>query len=313
MMRALGGTRCWRWSFAAPASAQDTGTYISAPLDWGTAAAWLDADADGKADYCRLSPDARLRCTLSVGNGFGGTIVSGVVDAGYPDARVWGDVDGDHRADYCRRVGGGAAGNRLSCTHSTGERLRHRRHDRPAGLGRGAGHRAGRRDRRRARRLLPPVGGPSAVHRVTAAPPFGGARSAPGRSTPAPPPAARWVDFDGDGKADFCRVLARRCGCSPSTGSRLRGDGHVLRARRRLRRGPRLGRRQRRRPRATTAAASAAAHQHARALHARDAGPASAQTVTSGRIEWGAEAAARRGSTSTATATATSAARSAPP
>ena len=59
-------------------------------------------------------------CTLSIGNGFGATIVSEPVDAGYPEARLWGDVDGDHRADYCRRVGGGAAGNRLSCSHSTG-------------------------------------------------------------------------------------------------------------------------------------------------------------------------------------------------
>ena len=112
---------------AAPAYGQDTGTYISAPLEWGTAAAWVDANADGKADYCRLVAGPRAACTLSTGAGFGATIASDAIDPGYPEARVWGDVDGDHRADYCRRVGGGAAGNRLQCTRSTGDGLRHRR------------------------------------------------------------------------------------------------------------------------------------------------------------------------------------------
>src|SRR5205085_18094 len=76
--------------------------------------------ADGKADYCRLISGPQAACTLSTGTGFGDTIVSGPLDAGFGEARVWGDVDGDHRADYCRRVGGGSSGNLIQCTRSTG-------------------------------------------------------------------------------------------------------------------------------------------------------------------------------------------------
>ena len=95
---------------AAPAYGQDTGTYISAPLEWGTAAAWADANADGKADYCRLVSGPRAACTLSTGAGFGATIASDTIDAAHPEVRVWGDVDGDDRADFCRRVGDGSNG-----------------------------------------------------------------------------------------------------------------------------------------------------------------------------------------------------------
>src|SRR5262249_30998095 len=88
---------------------------------WGVegSRAWIDANADGKADYCRLISGNRLACTLSTGAGFGDTILSEGIDPGYPEARVWGDVDGDHRADYCRR-GGDWATPRLQCSRSTG-------------------------------------------------------------------------------------------------------------------------------------------------------------------------------------------------
>ncbi len=223
MMRAL-GVLALALAFATPASAQDTGTYISAPLDWGTASAYLDADADGTADYCRLSPDTRLRCTLSVGNGFGGTIVSGVVDPGYPDARVWGDVDGDHRADYCRRVGGGAAGNRLSCTHSTGSGFATGVTTAPLDWGEAPDTAMvdatadGRADycRLSAGRALCTVSGGAAF----------GATFMSGALDPGAVTGRGWVDFNGDGRADYCRVLATTLGCSSSTGSGFAGTAN---------------------------------------------------------------------------------------
>src|SRR5690242_20041677 len=118
-MRAVAGVRLLLF-LATPAYGQDSGTYISAPLEWGTAYTWIDANADGKADYCRVISGPRAACTLSTGTGFGDTIVSDTIDPGYAEARTWGDVDGDHRADYCRRVGGGPPGNFIQCSRSTG-------------------------------------------------------------------------------------------------------------------------------------------------------------------------------------------------
>lgn len=90
----------------AAAQAQDTGTYTSPALEWGQSYAWVDFNADHKADFCRVSAAGELQCTLSTGKGFGATIAAPAVDAGYADGRLWGDVDGNGGADYCRRVGG---------------------------------------------------------------------------------------------------------------------------------------------------------------------------------------------------------------
>jgi hypothetical protein len=215
MMRAF-GVLALALAFAAPASAQDTGTYISAPLDWGTAGDWIDANADGKADFCRLSSDSRLRCTLATGTGFGGTILSGVIDPGYVDARLWGDVDGDRRADFCRRVGGGAAGNRLACMHSTGSGFAAGITTAPLDWGEAAdtafvdATADGLDDFCRlsaSRMLCNPSTGPGF-----------GASFASGTFDAGATTGRAWVDFTGDRAADFCRVLAKVLACSPSTG-----------------------------------------------------------------------------------------------
>ena len=39
---------------------------------------------------------------------------------GFPAGRGWADINGDGKTDFCRRVGGGANGERVSCTPSTG-------------------------------------------------------------------------------------------------------------------------------------------------------------------------------------------------
>ena len=201
---------------ATPAYGQDTGTYISAPLEWGTAAAWIDANADGKADYCRLVVGPRAACTLSTGAGFGATIASDGIDPGYPEARVWGDVDGDHRADYCRRVGGGAAGNRLQCTRSTGAGFVTDPASAPLdwGLapdtalvdasGDGSGDYC---------RLTGAEQTPSMTCTTSTGSGFGGTASTP-PINPGEATGRAWADFDGDGKADFCRVASGTAICS---------------------------------------------------------------------------------------------------
>ncbi|HEY2669076.1 MAG TPA: hypothetical protein VGJ07_01730 [Rugosimonospora sp.] len=101
-------------------------TITSGIVDWGydSGRAWVDANADGKADYCRRVGNvnlqsSRVSCTLSTGTGFGATITSGIVDWGHVPA--WADANGDGRADYCRRVGNvNLQSSRVSCTLSTG-------------------------------------------------------------------------------------------------------------------------------------------------------------------------------------------------
>lgn len=99
-----------RITYAATAAVKFGATFQSGVVDWGSASGreWIDFNGDGKADFCRVIGAVgayRLACTLSVGNGFGETIVSGVIDAGVDVSRKWIDVNGDGMADFCRIVG----------------------------------------------------------------------------------------------------------------------------------------------------------------------------------------------------------------
>jgi len=80
-----------------------------------------DVDGDGADDLCMLTLD-RLRCHLSDGRGFGGSVDgpawSGdelAAPAGYGSLRM-GDIDGDGRADACLRRSDG-----VDCHRSTGD------------------------------------------------------------------------------------------------------------------------------------------------------------------------------------------------
>jgi hypothetical protein len=206
---------------AAPAYGQDTGTSISEPLEWGSAFSWVDANADGKADYCRVESGPRAACTLSTGAGFGATIVSGPIDAGFGEARLWGDVDGDRRADYCRRVGGGAVGNRIQCTRSTGDGFVTDAPSAPLdwGLapdtaladatGDGAADYC---------RLTGAEQTPNATCTTSVGSGFTGEGSA-GPLNPGDAAGRAWADFDGDGRADFCRVAGGTALCTGLSGS----------------------------------------------------------------------------------------------
>ncbi|MEV4315609.1 cutinase family protein [Actinocrispum sp. NPDC049592] len=161
------------------------GASITSPVtDWGYAAgrAWVDANGDGKADFCRVvgvtnGTDSRVACTLSAGGAFGATITSPVIDWGFPEGRIWADFNGDGKADFCRRAGGPVNGtdSRVVCTLSTG-----------GGFGASVGS--------------------DVLDWGYAA-------------------GWDWKDMNGDGKADYCRVVGMtngansRVACTLSTGT----------------------------------------------------------------------------------------------
>ncbi|MFA5788210.1 MAG: VCBS repeat-containing protein, partial [Actinomycetota bacterium] len=152
-------------------------TYTSGAVNWGaeTGRRWVDFDGDGKADYCRVYADSTggyAACTLSTGTGFGATIVSPQLDWGYPTGREWADINGDGKADYCRWVGPGYPNSLLQCTPSTGTGFGQTFTSGSLNLGADAGR--------------------------------------------------AWTDFDGDGKADYCRVYVAEgahAACTLSTGT----------------------------------------------------------------------------------------------
>ncbi|MEV4062419.1 LamG domain-containing protein [Nonomuraea dietziae] len=161
-------------------------TFLSRPLDWGQEAgrAWVDVNADGKTDYCRVRgtqnhTDAHLSCTPSTGTGFGADINSGNTDWGDAGNRAWADVNADGKTDYCRGVGSDT-GQSMACTLS-------------AGTGFGTTITSGVLD-----------WGQEA-----------------GRA---------WVDVNADGKADFCRVRGTQnhtdahLSCTPSTSTGFGAD-----------------------------------------------------------------------------------------
>ncbi|MBE2317314.1 VCBS repeat-containing protein [Solirubrobacter sp. CPCC 204708] len=205
---------------AVPAAqAQDTGTYRSGPLDWGQerGRAWVDFNADGKADYCRLDAASRPLCTLATGRGFGTTVTGEPADPGYLDDRLWGDVDGNGGADYCRRVGD-AGREGFACTLSTAftfvgaSQLLTWGETNTAALADVTGD--GKRDycRLTADRALCSAWEPGF------GPGFGSAVLAVGDLA-----GRAWVDFNADGRADLCRVASGTLACTLSTGSGFGG------------------------------------------------------------------------------------------
>ncbi len=81
--------------------------------------AWPHFFGTKRTDYCRADND-RLRCTKATEKGFGGEVVSGVLDAGFHEGRAWPDYNGDGKADYCRVITKNGNDGTLACTPSTG-------------------------------------------------------------------------------------------------------------------------------------------------------------------------------------------------
>ncbi len=86
--------------------------------------AWIDVNGDGYPDFCRVlgtdgATSGQLACTLSTGGtGFGATITSTAnLSVGTMNSAAWVDIDGDGRADFCSLFTGN--GN-TQCYLSTG-------------------------------------------------------------------------------------------------------------------------------------------------------------------------------------------------
>jgi YD repeat-containing protein len=145
----------------------DATEITSADIDKGLSGLWVDANGDGKADFCRFigtNPGPfNLRCTLSTGTGFAAQEIgtSAPINVGNPLRRGWADVNGDGKLDLCRVVGT-AAPFTLRCTLSTGTGFAAQEIVSSAGID-------------------------------------------PGFLTNDNVQA--WVDVNGDGKADFCRPI----------------------------------------------------------------------------------------------------------
>ena len=146
----------------------DTGfgeTYTSSDQHFDTTSDtgwWTDFNGDGKSDYCwggTPNYTNSLKCILSKGDGFD----TQAIDLGteilwgyYP--RQWIDFNGDGKADFCRILG--TPEKYLGCTLSTG-----------TGLG----------------------------ETITS--------SSSGFDPGYEYSGRQWVDFNGDGKADYCRTI----------------------------------------------------------------------------------------------------------
>jgi hypothetical protein len=206
-------------------------TFMSGVIDWGhdIGAAWVDFNADGRADYCRRvggTAAQQVSCTLSTGSGFGPTFMSGVIDWGYDPGVGWPDFNGDGRADYCRRVGDTAA-QQISCTTSTGTGFGSTFFSGPIdwgydpGLGWADFNADGKADY--CRRV-----GDSAAPQVSCTTSTGTGFGPTFLSGPIDwgyDAGVAWTDVDGDGQADYCRRVGVEnhvtsyVSCTPSTGT----------------------------------------------------------------------------------------------
>lgn len=184
--------------------------------------AWVDINGDGRADYCRIvntpSVGQEVVCNLSSGTGFGPDIKSGLIDAGYDEGRAWVDVDGDGRADFCRVTASNGVGGILVCTLSTATGPNGPVY-RSAPLD--AGYKEGRAwvdvngdGRPDYCRVVEPTTPNNNNRRNIRCALFTGSGfddgSFVGQDVDAGYAEGReWVDLNGDGLADYCRVITR--------------------------------------------------------------------------------------------------------
>lgn len=174
---------------------------------------WVDVDGDGRADFCRVVGGAnayRLRCTLSTGIGFGQEIDSGILDRGYIERARWVDVNGDGKADYCRVIGGTSNGYRLACALFTGKGFVDQVMSEVIDPGYIAGsdwvdvNGDGKADFCRVTGSLPNQAILNCMlsNGTGFGPPLVSDQLGGGYDS-----ARAWVDFTGDGKSDYCRII----------------------------------------------------------------------------------------------------------
>jgi hypothetical protein len=178
---------------------------------WGTAgtpAALVDANADGRLDYCRVVTDAGV-CTLNTGKGWGADAPSLSLAAnglGQATGAAWTDVDGDRRADFCRVI----SASNAACTTAAGAQLNVNVGDTGPAAGRTWVDVDGDGKADFCRRWA--AAAPTSMA-CTMGPDLRNTRLAIlalGEDT-----GAAWADFDGDGDRDFCRVVSGKVACTP--------------------------------------------------------------------------------------------------
>ena len=194
---------------------------------WSAGRAWADFNGDRRADYCRVvgSWNRMLQCSVSNGSGWGGTYTSWAVDGGYDAGRAWADVTGDGRADYCPVVGWSSY--QIQCTPSTG-------------AGFGTTFTSGNLDPGYDQgRTWVDVNGDSRADYCRVVGAFGkylqctlstgsgfGVTITSAEMDPGYDDSRRWADVNGDGRADYCRIVGSfnyaqtnvRCTLSIGTG-----------------------------------------------------------------------------------------------
>ena len=153
-----------QWSSGGTGGAGQTVTVgISPGFDWSGTRTYADVNGDGKADYCRIeNPGSyKIYCTINLGSGGAQQVIvtnvsPGYYGSGWEGTQAYVDVNGDGKADYCRIENPGSY--KIYCTINLGS------------------------------------GGAQQVIVTNVSPGFdwSGTRA--------------YVDVNGDGKADFCRI-----------------------------------------------------------------------------------------------------------
>ena len=165
-----------------------------------------------------------LVCTSPPGTASAATSARPPTDLGYEPGRAWADVNGDQKADYCRRVGNGGADARIGCTLSTGSGFGQIFVSDPLEWGDETGSRGWTSTVTATATSAAPSHPPPPTSSSSARcghPPA--SRPPRGRLRPARPRRAAgraWVDHNGDGRADYCRVdRAPPATCTISNGT----------------------------------------------------------------------------------------------
>jgi hypothetical protein len=206
-----GRVRCTRLT----AAGFDENEITSGKLDAGywEGRAWTDVDGDKKADYCRVTGSTNygeqtIRCTLSQGTSFGQEITA-KLDVGFKSGRFWADFNGDGLSDYCRVIGSETGQGKVRCALSTGSGFSTEIESPPLDVGfsqgRGFADVNGDRKADYCRVIDANVGSGKVRCTLSAGDRFGSDIEATldvgfweGRA---------WPDANGDGMADFCRVV----------------------------------------------------------------------------------------------------------
>lgn len=152
------------WGSDIVVSGLDTG--------WPKTRKWVDFNNDGKIDFCRsIDSPKRVSCRVSDANGlFQNEVTSGTIDHGKDEGLGWADVNLDGYLDFCRVTHSDGGNGRFACLLTDGT----------GGFS--------------AKEIASTFDGPGFGFDVG----YGEGRT--------------WADFNGDKRADFCRVVESNSG-----------------------------------------------------------------------------------------------------